>query len=99
MALSAATWCSVRAATSAIGPSPLTALDAETGKLLWRDRAFPKASLVKMGDRLLLLDEEGTLALGIASPAGLKVLGKMSALHSTAWTAPSVVGKRVYLRD
>jgi hypothetical protein len=67
--------------------------------LLWRDRTFPKASLVAVGKQLLLLDEEGVLALATPGETGLTVHGKMPVLENNAWTPPTVAGSRVYLRD
>lgn len=89
----------VYGASGDMGPTPLTAANIKTGQLLWRDRGFPRASLIAAGDRLLILDEEGNLALATPGEKGLEVLGKISALTSNAWTAPSLVGKLVYLRD
>lgn len=89
----------VLGANGDFGPVPLTAVDAASGKLLWRDRTFPKATMVKMGERVLILDEEGTLALAVPRTGGLEVLGKAAVLHSTSWTPPAVVGTRVFVRD
>ena len=89
----------VYAASGDLGPCPLTATDIKTGKVFWRDRAFPKASLIAVGEQLLILDEDGTLALATPSEKGLEVHGKTLALTSNAWTPPTLVGRRVYLRD
>jgi outer membrane protein assembly factor BamB len=87
------------AASGDMGPCPLTATDVKTGKLLWRDRTFPKASLVAVGKQLLILDEEGVLGLATPTETGLTVHGKMAVLENNSWTPPTVVGTRVYVRD
>jgi outer membrane protein assembly factor BamB len=89
----------VYAASGDLGPCPLTATDIQTGKLLWRDRTFPKASLIAIGTQLLILDEDGVLALATPTATGLEVHGKAAVLQAVAWTPPTVVGKRVYVRD
>jgi outer membrane protein assembly factor BamB len=81
------------------GPAPMTALDAKTGKLLWQDRTFPKATFVYADGKLILVDEDGGLSLANVSPVGMKVLSKAEMLHSNAWTAPSLAGTVLYLRD
>ena len=81
------------------GPAPLTAMDAKTGKVLWQDRTFPKASFVYADGRLIVLDEDGGLSLATVSPAGLKVLSRVSLLRSNAWTAPSMAGSNLFIRD
>jgi hypothetical protein len=45
------------------------------------------------------VDEDGNLALANFSPQGLKVVSRAALLHNNAWTAPSVAGSRLYLRD
>ena len=81
------------------GPSFVAAVDVKTGKILWQDRGFPKANFINADGRLIILDEDGNLALAEPSPAGLKVVSKAEVLQKTAWTAPTLVGTRLYLRD
>ncbi|MDX2151501.1 MAG: PQQ-binding-like beta-propeller repeat protein [Bryobacteraceae bacterium] len=81
------------------GPAPLTAVNVTTGEVAWQSRHFPKASLVQVGSKTLVLDEDGRLALARLSPKGLEVLEEAAVLEKLAWTAPSVVGTRVYARD
>ncbi len=79
--------------------APLLALDLDSGRTLWRERGVARASLVAVGERLLLLTEEGELVLARPGPDGLAVQARAALLSSPAWTVPTVVGTRVYLRD
>jgi outer membrane protein assembly factor BamB len=81
------------------GPAPLTALDAKTGKVLWQDRAFPKATFLYADGKLIAVDEDGNLSLATVSPAGLKLLSRVTLLRSNAWTAPALAGTVLYVRD
>jgi len=82
------------------GPAPLTAVDLTDGSVTWRDRAFAKAKLIDCGQgRLLVLDEDGSLGLVRVSPRGLEVEARAEIFASRSWTAPTLVGTRVYLRD
>jgi outer membrane protein assembly factor BamB len=81
------------------GAAFLVALDSRTGDLLWRDRTFMKAHFIQVDGKVLLLDEDGTLALVTFSRGGMTVLAKTTAATATSWTAPSIVGTRLYLRD
>ncbi|MBI3697590.1 MAG: PQQ-binding-like beta-propeller repeat protein, partial [Acidobacteria bacterium] len=81
------------------GPAPLTAIEAKTGKILWQDRSLPKASFVYADGKLVIVAEDGDLALATVSPAGLKVLAKSGVLKSNAWTSPTLVGTKLYVRD
>jgi outer membrane protein assembly factor BamB len=81
------------------GPAFLVAVDAKTGKVGWQDRSFARAQLVNAGSAVVVLDEDGTLGIVTLSPGGMKTLSRASVMTGTSWTAPTVVGTRVYLRD
>ncbi|MGE3507778.1 MAG: PQQ-binding-like beta-propeller repeat protein [Vicinamibacterales bacterium] len=81
------------------GPAFLVALNAETGAELWRERTFARAQLVDVGGTLIIVDEDGDVAVASASEAGLRVHARKTLLTSNAWTPPTVVGSTVYLRD
>ena len=81
------------------GPAPLTAVDVPSGKILWQTRDFAKASFVWADGKLILVDQEGYLGLATATPQGLKVHAKVLMLSPNAWTLPTLVGTRLYVRD
>jgi outer membrane protein assembly factor BamB len=81
------------------GPAPLTAIDVKSGNVLWQDRAFKKANLIYTGQKLLVLDEDGILALASVSPERLQVDARFELLQSNAWTAPALAGNRLFVRD
>lgn len=81
------------------GPTFFTAIDIKTGKVLWRDRSFPRFSSVYAEGRLVVLDEDGNLALVTASPEGLEVHSRVELLSNNAWTPPTLVGTTIYVRD
>ena len=70
-----------------------------TGKMLWRERGIPRANTLMVGDRAIILDEEGVLRLATLSPEGLKVISSFQILENLAWTPPSIAGTRLYVRD
>ena len=81
------------------GPAPFTAIDVKTGKVLWRNRTFPRASFLLADGRFIILDEDGELLLAAPTLDGLNVISKASLLSNQSWTVPSLVGTRLYLRD
>ena len=81
------------------GAAFLMAIDVNTGEILWRERGFAKATLLKADDKLIILDETGKLALTTASREGLKVHCEAQVLEEKSWTVPTLVGSRLYLRD
>jgi outer membrane protein assembly factor BamB len=81
------------------GPAPMTAVEVKTGKIVWRDRSFPKANFVYADRKFIIVDEDGNLALATIGPEGVKVLSKTHLLESNAWTAPTLAGTKLYVRD
>jgi len=87
------------ATTQPVHPAPLTAIDVKTGKIRWQDRAFPKSTFIYADGKFIVLDEDGGLSLATFSPEGVKVLSRASLLKQNAWTAPSLAGTKLYIRD
>jgi hypothetical protein len=85
--------------SSGNGPAPMTAVDVRTGRVVWQNRTFPKATFVYADGKLVLLDEDGQLALVRVSPQGMSVLAKAPILQHLSWTPPTLVGTTLYLRD
>lgn len=81
------------------GPAFLSAVNTKTGAVAWQDRTFARAQLVHADNKLILLDEDGTLALVAVSPQGMKVLARAQILEHRAWTPPTLVGRTLYVRD
>ncbi|HET9316759.1 MAG TPA: PQQ-binding-like beta-propeller repeat protein [Vicinamibacteria bacterium] len=81
------------------GPSFLIAMNVRTGELAWQERGLAKATAVLADGKLVLLDEEGTLALASATPQRLTILSKASVFQGRSWTAPTLAGTRLFLRD
>jgi len=81
------------------GPTPFTAVEVKTGRVVFRDRRFSKANLLYADGRFLLLDEDGTLTLVSVTPQGVQVHAQAALMAHNAWTAPTLTGTRLYLRD
>lgn len=81
------------------GPVLMTAVELKTGKIMWQERGFAKAQLLWADGKLILADQDGTLALCRATPQKFEVLSKASVLQSISWTPPTLVGTRLYMRD
>lgn len=80
-------------------PAFFMLMDLKTGKPAWRDRALAKANALLAEGKLIILDERGVLALATATPAGLTIHSQAKVLEEKAWTVPTLVGTKLYLRD
>lgn len=81
------------------GPAFMTAIEVRSGTIAWQRRGFAKAHLVHADGKVVILDEDGTLGLAVVSPQGLEVLAQVPLLTRLAWTPPTLVGARLYVRD
>jgi outer membrane protein assembly factor BamB len=89
----------IYASNGDFGAAPFAAIDIATGDMAWRDRSVSRATVIGVGNKLLILDEDGTLALATPGDAGLVIHAKASILGARAWTAPTLSGTTLYLRD
>jgi outer membrane protein assembly factor BamB len=66
------------------GPAPLTAVHLPTGRVAWQDRRFPKATLLSAAGKVIVLDEDGRLALTTLTPEGMTVHSEAQILTKLA---------------
>jgi outer membrane protein assembly factor BamB len=81
------------------GPAFFIAVDVETGEEIWRERTFGRSQMVLAGSHLVIVDEGGDLAIASVTPEGLKVHARAELRTENAWTPPTLVGTRLYIRD
>jgi len=81
------------------GPAFFMGMKLSTGEIAWRERGFSKSTCLLADGKLILLDEDGNLALATASPKEFKVLSKCKLTEKYSWAAPTLVGTKLYLRD
>ena len=81
------------------GPAFITALDLRSGTVAWKERGFSRAHLLYADGKLILLDEDGNLVLAQVSPTGMTVHSRAEVLTGRSWTAPTLAGTTLFLRD
>jgi outer membrane protein assembly factor BamB len=86
-------------ASTGSNASVLAGVDARTGEVVWRRRGFQQANLVHAGDRTILLDAKGHLALVDLGPQGMTVRSEVRVVEGPTWTVPTLSGTKLYLRD
>ncbi len=78
----------------------LSALDPETGEILWRSREPGDGFLIAVGGQLAVLTKKGSLHLGDASAGGWRESARLELFEDhLAWTPPSFAGGSLYLRS
>jgi outer membrane protein assembly factor BamB len=79
----------------------LTAMQFDTGKVVWRDRSVGKGSLVFADERLYIYSEGGVVGLVEPSPQGYLERGRFTiqAGRLPTWAHPVVSGGKLFIRD
>jgi len=80
------------------GEERVIALDAASSATVW-ERGNPVTYRSDMNMELIVLDEDGSLGMVTVSPKGLEVQARAEIFSGRSWTAPTLVGTRLYLRD
>lgn len=77
----------------------VSAVDARSGNIHWQQRSIEKATFVYADNKLITLDQDGSLMIAYPSPQGFKIAAKAPMMSRLSWTPPVLVGTRLYLRD
>jgi len=79
----------------------LSCIDLADGSRKWKGGRYGSGQLVLLADQdlLLLISEDGELALVSATPDGFKELGRVPALEGKTWNHLVVVRDRVLVRN
>jgi outer membrane protein assembly factor BamB len=77
----------------------LTCLDVRTGEVKWRKSGFKKGALLRVDDRLIILGEQGHLALVDCNAEEYREVARSRPFRGRCWTMPVLADGRVYLRD
>ena len=89
----------IHASSGDFGPAFLTGVDVTTGEELYKMRGFAKANFLAVGERLLVLDEDGVLALLEIGDGEPSVLARSQIFQTRSWTVPTLVDGVLYARD
>jgi outer membrane protein assembly factor BamB len=74
-------------------------VDLKTGKLRWRGADYGHGQLLRIGDVLLVLTEEGEAALVEFNPAKFVELAKIQAIRDKTWNNPALSGNLLVIRN
>jgi outer membrane protein assembly factor BamB len=77
----------------------LKCLDVKTGEIKWAARGFQRGSLIAADGKLIVLGEQGKLALVEADPDRFVEHASAQVLEGRNWTSPSLAGGKLYLRN
>ncbi len=77
----------------------LRCVDFKTGKVRWNQDNFGCASIISVGDMLIMLVENGDLVLAKASPEKYTEVARFAALKGPCRAHPALADGRLYAQD
>ena len=77
----------------------LIALDVTTGAIVWREAGVGRSTLLRVGDQTLLLNDRGGLTVANLDRTGYRPGATAQVLEGRCWTAPTLIGTRMYARN
>ena len=79
--------------------SILAAVDVNTGELKWKGGRYGYGQLLLVGGRLIVLTEDGDLALVRATPEKHEELARFHVLDGKTWNVPAIAGGYLLVRN
>ncbi|MBH54766.1 MAG: hypothetical protein CMI18_10515 [Opitutaceae bacterium] len=77
----------------------LYSLNTSTGEHNWEVRDYGFASLIGVGETLLILTEDGNLITAPANAKEYKEISRKKLIDKTCWTNPTYAGGKIYIRN
>jgi outer membrane protein assembly factor BamB len=77
----------------------LACLDSTTGELRWKGGRYGYGQLLLTGDHVLVLAENGDVALVKATPERHDEVARFSAIEGKTWNYPAIAGGRLFVRN
>jgi outer membrane protein assembly factor BamB len=79
--------------------SILAAVDAETGDLKWKGGRYGYGQVLLAGNNLIVLTEDGDLALVRATPERHQEIARFPVLEGKTWNVPALAGGYLFVRN
>ncbi len=77
----------------------LQCVDLNSGKRQWAGSDYGHGQVMRVGDLLLVIGEDGAVALVALDPASFHELAHMQAVEGKTWNNPALSGNRLLVRN
>jgi outer membrane protein assembly factor BamB len=76
-------------------------IDVKTGQTVWTGppRQATNAAIVRAGNLVFALEDDGELMVGRVGAAGVQELGRYTLSDTATWAEPVISGNRVFVKD
>ena len=70
------------------GKAPLQCIDVKTGEIIWSKEGFGPGNLIRSGEKLIVLSDDGQLVIVSAKPQKYLELERRKLLTGKCWSTP-----------
>jgi outer membrane protein assembly factor BamB len=77
----------------------LQCVSIDSMEMLWGKRGFGKGSLIMLGDKLVIMSDQGKIIIVEATPDEYREVGSFQSLEGKSWTAPSYADGKLFVRN
>lgn len=77
----------------------LKCIEAQTGEEMWKARGFQKGQLILADGHLIVLGEQGMLAVAEATPKAYIERARSKVLSGRCWTMPTLANGILFVRN
>lgn len=81
------------------GKAPLQCIDLLSGKILWSKSGFGPGNLIRSGNQLLVLSDDGQLVTALASPLKYIETSRYKILEGKCWSTPILTNNYLVVRS
>jgi outer membrane protein assembly factor BamB len=81
------------------GGTGLNCVDADTGKREWFDEKYAFGNLLRVGNKMIILNENGELVWGELGEAAFRESHRRKVLDGLCWSKPVLLGNLLYARS
>jgi hypothetical protein len=74
-------------------------VDFKTGEVKWQQPGFGPGQVLRVGDKLLALADDGQVVLIQPSPEAYKEVARFKAVAGKCWSTPALSNGMLYLRS
>lgn len=81
------------------GSAPLNCVDLKSGKIKWSKRGFGPGNCILVGDKLVVLSDDGHVVIVEASPNAYRELARVKAIEGKCWSTPAFSNGKLVVRS
>ena len=81
------------------GDAPLQCVELATGDIKWEKSGFGPGNCILVGEKLVILSDDGHVVVANASPSGYDEVGRAKVVDGKCWSTPAYSDGHIFVRS